>query len=213
MPDGDIVSGFATSPGIADLLFESFEVDQIQIRHAENQVNLHWRTLSTKAIWASVLPHGPEMQRTLQFFTLLRRATAPHLESRGLLLLQQSDELQVSGASGECGLRGAVRLYLFNNNPIHEYILNRKEAVERGKESASNYAFTIFVLTLFLSGENFSGEMATRSRQLDQYRQLLGQGNVEVTISPDLRVLLDSRQSRIFDPKRGERRPYGFGWY
>lgn len=201
LPDGDIVSGYADNPGVANLLDEIFEVDAVDIQRVHNQAGLHWRPLSSTApMWRSVLPRGPQRQRTIQALRSFRGIIAGWQNATGLLL-QHSTDLRVVGISGECGLKAAARVYLFCGNEMHQYITDRLVAVEEGAASPESYGFEVAVLCAFALDQL---GVANLPRALDQLRDQVGT-DTRFEISEELVAILQNRHYRLFDSTRGER--------
>jgi hypothetical protein len=135
IPKGDILGGYSESGLVRQLVLEQFEVDRIELRQADRQANLHWRLVSKDPIWKEILPTSPDRGQRID---LLIQAVGRIGISTGVryrsLVLQDSDELQVEGAAGECGLIGESRLFIFKGNDVHEAVEKSFESMELGKE-------------------------------------------------------------------------------
>jgi hypothetical protein len=208
LPIGNIVAGYSSHAFVLGLLAESFDVDQICIKQSERQVDYRWRPVGPARLWRAMLPVRKDArQRIEQLQQVFSRGFGGRMAA---IFLQNSDEVVVEGADGECGVKSSTRVYLFAGSDIHEFMRNRLDALETGAEEASNYALMGGAIGWLLSvGEDLKG---LRQRVLEQFRQqIIQQTNVECTVSPEFSELFLATDSRLFDPTRGDRRRLPLG--
>ena len=155
MPEGEILSGYLDNLRVTDLLLDGFEVDRIEIKRVEGQVNFHWRAVSMDRMWRAIAPRTPEPKKVEALFSTLKQIIGEHF-SPDRFLLQQSPDLRVEGQVGEYGVRSAARMYLFDGNPFHRYLVSQLDAAERGDVGMEEFAFGAIVLDRYWDpDENF----------------------------------------------------------
>ncbi len=202
LPEGDIVSGDADNPSVADLVNEIFEVDVIDLQQAHHQATLHWRLLDPAApVWRSTLPRAPQRQRVVQLIRIHRGL--PGVNRVAGMLLQKSADLRLLGSSGENAFKGGTRVYLFEGNDLHQYIGRRLAEVENGVLRPEIYAFELTVLGWLGLGEQ---QLQDVSQIVEQLRVAISaEARYQIAVPPGLIAILEGRQYRSFDPSRGER--------
>jgi hypothetical protein len=216
-PKGDVVGGYAENTLVRELVLGDFEVDRIEFIKAARQANLHWRALSGARIWKSIIPSEPAAnQRVSQLIQQFGRVGGVAVPRFRALVIQDSDELSLSGLGGECGLQGSARSYIFRGNQIHGLISRALADFESGAIDAANYAFAVMMFNLVISDQTYSTD-ESRLRAAENLRQVLvqtGQVRVdEILLSVEFREIIEHPPAPLFDPMRGERlAPYGPYW-
>jgi hypothetical protein len=210
IPKGDLIGGYAESALVRELVLAEFEVDKIEILQTQRQANLHWRAHRNERIWKGVMPTGAEAsQRVSQLLQQFGRQGGVNVQRFRSLVLQNSDELAISGFAGECGLKGAARSFIFRDNQIHDSLSKTLRAFEDGEIQAPDYTFVIIAINTLLSADIDSRD-EIRIRLIDSVRHVMRQSlNVEIAFPPELRELV-AHPPTLFDPLRGERF-YGYG--
>jgi hypothetical protein len=208
-PHGSVLGGYAESTLVRELILDDFEVDRIEFVKPARQANLHWRALSEARIWKSIIPSTPianqRVSLLVQQFGRIAGGSVPRFRA---LVIQDSDDLCVSGLNGECGLMGAARSYVFRGNQIHTLISKTLADFENGEIDAASYAFTVIMFNYLLSDQTYSTD-ENRLRTAENVRQNLVQtGQIridEMPLSAELREIIMHPPASMFDPMRGER--------
>jgi hypothetical protein len=206
---GNVVGGYAESTLVRELVLGDFEVDRIEFIRAARQANLHWRALSAARIWKSIIPSASAAnQRVSQLIQQFGRIASVGTPRFRALVLQDSDELSISGMDGECGLMGSARSYIFRGNQIHALISRALADFEDGAIDATSYAFAVIMTNFVISDQTHTtGE--SRLRAAESLRQMLVQtGQIRFDdrpITAEFREIIEHPPTPLFDPMRGER--------
>jgi hypothetical protein len=205
-PKGDILGGYSESALVRRLVLEQFEVDQIDLQQADCQANLHWRLSSDHPIWRGITPSKPECkQKVEQLVQNVGRLGTSEGARYKSIVLQNSDELRIEGAAGECGLMGSSQLYIFRGNDIHETLEKAFSEIEQGQVTEGSYAFTVIIINLLLLDE-LAEEKSIRLRLFNNVRQQISQlAGYEVKIAGETQALIEKPRLRTFNPFRGDR--------
>jgi len=205
-PKESIVGGYAENTIVREVVLGSFEVDQIEILKAKRQVNLHWRNKGNVPLWSGLVPQNIQADQRvgqlIQQFGSQGRLTFPRYRA---LVLQNSDELAISGFDEEVGVKGSARTYIFKRNLLHQILQRSVISLDQGEIDPANYAFLLIAVNRLLSNDWMTLE-EDRLRTAEVLRQVMSQHlNQEITFSDELRALIATSSIRIFDPMWGER--------
>lgn len=211
-PKEGIVGGYAENTAVRELVLASFEVDQIEIHKGKRQVSLHWRNRGEVPLWAGIIPKDPEAnQRVIQLLQQYGRQAGSAYPRYRTLVLQNTEELEISGSGDEVGLKGSARTYIFKGNSLHQLLRRSLASLDRGELDPANYAFLLIIANLLISSDWRPLE-EDRLRNAEFLRQLMTQNlGREINLSDEIRALIAAPPPPLFDPMRGDRSlPFGF---
>ncbi len=202
----NLLGGYADNRRVRDLILSEFEVDRIELREGESQANLHWRPRTGTPIWQGILPKKEEKRQKVE---QLMQVTGRYAVSHGIryraMVLQISDELEITGSGGACGLTGVAQTYVFKGNTLHRLLLESYQSLEAGNMSEAEFAFVLVVVNLF-KAEEWPISPNNRVRLFKQFKQQISQhANAEIGIPADLEEAVEDEKLRLFDAMRGDR--------
>ena len=120
-------------------------------------------------------------------------------------MIQNSDEVRISGTDEEIGLRGSPITYIFAGNPVHQLLKRAIAEINSGELHPGGYAFQLIVANVLLS-DVLSGPAESRARAIEVTGQLMSQQlRTEIHLSEELRALIAAPPPQLFDPLRGDR--------
>ncbi|HEV2133363.1 MAG TPA: ATP-binding protein [Terracidiphilus sp.] len=204
--EGDVLGGYADNRRVKDLVISEFEVDRIELQDAKRQANLHWRPRKERQMWKGILPKREEKrQKVEQLMQSTGRYGVAHGVRYRAMVLQESDDVMITGASARSGLAGSAQTYIFKGNGLHELLSESHQGLETGKATEAEFALVLLVINLFLS-EGWMTNATNRARMFRQFQQQIGQQSAsELRVSAELQELIDGEKYSIFDPLRGDR--------
>jgi len=207
----NLLSGYAESYRVRDLLFERFDVDQVSIDHSQRRVDFHWTTKTDLELWKSLMPRkGIERNRLNQLTQVIGQTGRGARFSA--IVLQNSDSVKISGVDGECGVRGTAKTYIFKENDLHSLAAQYLKEVEAGRRDITQYLFLIGAINMWMDEGVFVSE-AIRQRNLEAFRQNLSQqAGMQITISDEINSVLLNANLKLFNPMKGERFGVGYGF-